>query len=138
MAYWYSKNGNYPRANSEYDSMSKADLLLMGIKRVDPRPENKPDANPPEYFLWDGNILDWVLMVESTVNNDYYWEQIMSWRVAQLAAMDIIALRELEADGKVSENAKGYRQFLRDITDNHSVPYTFQYESYEEWIEQNA
>lgn len=138
MAYWYSQNGNYPRANSEYDSKSKADLLLMGIKRVDPRPENKSDANPPEYYLWDGNILDWTLLVESSVNNDYYWEQILNWRSSQLAAMDIIALRELEDNGRVSENTKGYRQFLRDITDNHSVPYTFQYETYEEWIEQNA
>lgn len=136
--HWYSKNGQYPRENNSYDSISDADLLLQGIKRVPARPENNTKVQPPEYYVWDGNMLDWAFLVGSSINNDYFWEQIFAWRKLVLAEMDIVALRELEEHGSVSKNVRGYRQFLRDITDNHEVPYTFQYDTFEQWVEENA
>lgn len=127
----YSHNGSYPT------TLPNRIRLSDGSTRTDPdtfTAEEIADAgyvaaeDPPDYnnntqrLDWDS---DWAVInfdsAELNAIETQNWVGIREERNDLLEISDVYALKDLEAEGTVSDEIKNYRQLLRNIPQTYTV-----------------
>jgi len=130
---FYSYKGNEPQilperirlsnglTRTDKSTFSEEEILDAGYIYVG----SKPVVNEmEEKVVWDSDNTHWKILPlsedERIAKINERWNVIRQERDQLLKSSDIIALREIEDTGVVSEETKVYRQALRDITSQQS------------------